>query len=222
MDRAYVGKGTQAKPLRRAGAAGVVGDRLEEIARQGAQAMLAAALEREVDDFLQGELRGDRNGHAPERTVGVGLGAVTVRLPRGTAPRSPNSITRLKAQGQEEYANWRRRRLDQHRYLYLWVDGVYLDAGSEAEKTALLTVAGLNEQGEKELLAMIPGYRESAQSWAEVWRNLRDRGLNGPMMVIGDGALGIWAAAREVWPPVRRTPQEPAGVAARARPLVPG
>ena len=61
----------------------------------------------------------------------------------------------------------------------------------------------MNGQGEKELLAMQPGYRESTASWAEVLRDLRDRGLNCPMVVIGDGALGIWVAAREVWPQAR-------------------
>jgi len=241
-----------------------VGDKLEDLARQGAETMLAAALEREVEEFLQRaryvrgrEFRGYRNGHAPERTVGVGIGAVPVRMPRvsdvppevapngfesqivgryqraseatqrllarlyleglstgdfepvfrvllgETAPLSPSSITRLKAEWQEEFDVWRTRGLDQHRYLYLWVDGVYLDAGTEEEKTALLVVVGLNEQGEKELLAMRPGYRESTVSWAEVLRDLRDRGLHSPLVVIGDGALGIWAAAREVWPQAR-------------------
>jgi transposase-like protein len=64
-------------------------------------------------------------------------------------------------------------------------------------------VVGLNEKGEKELLTMVLGYRESKESWAEVLRDLRDRGLNRPMVVVGDGALGIWAALREVWPQTR-------------------
>jgi len=264
MRRGYAGRGSGARQRPGSGATCVAGDKLEEIARQGAQAMLAAALELEVDEFLRRaryvrgrEFRGYRNGHAPERTVGVGGGAVRVRLPRvsdvppevaphgfasqivgryqraseatqqllarlyleglstgdfepvfrallgETAPLSASSITRLKAQWQEEFDVWRERRLDGHRYLYLWVDGVYLDAGPEEERTALLVVVGLNEQGEKELLAMRPGYRESTASWAEVLRDLRDRGLNRPMVVIGDGALGIWAAAREVWPQAR-------------------
>jgi len=120
-----------------------------------------------------------------------------------TAPLSATSITRLKAEWQGEFEVWRTRRLDAHRYLYLWVDGVYLRAGPEEQKTALLCVVGLNEEGEKELLAMLPGYRESTESWAEVLRDLRDRGVNRPMAVIGDGALGIWAALREVWPQAR-------------------
>ena len=89
MSRGYAGKGSEARPGRGMGSGGVVGDKLEELARQGAQAMLAAALDREVDEFLQRaryvrgrEFRGYRNGHAPERTVGVGIGAVPVRLPR--------------------------------------------------------------------------------------------------------------------------------------------
>jgi len=120
-----------------------------------------------------------------------------------TAPLSASSIIRLKGEWQGEFESWRARRLDGHRYLYLWVDGVYLNAGQEEEKTALLCVLGLNEQGEKELLAMVPGYRESRESWAGVLRDLRERGLKRPLVVIGDGALGIWAALREVWPQTR-------------------
>ena len=120
-----------------------------------------------------------------------------------TAPLSASSIICLKEEWQAEFEAWCGRRLDQHRYLYLWVDGVYLRAGQEEQKTALLCVVGLNERGEKELLAMAPGYRESTESWAGVLRDLRDRGMNRPMVVIGDGALGIWAALREVWPQTR-------------------
>ena len=120
-----------------------------------------------------------------------------------TVPLSATSITRLKGEWQVEFEAWRGRRLDGQRYLYLWVDGVYLRAGPEEEKTALLCVVGLNERGEKELLAMRPGYRESTESWATVLRDLRDRGLTCPLVVIGDGALGIWAALREVWPQAR-------------------
>jgi len=238
---------------------------LEQVAREGAQRLLAEALELEVDDFLQrlryerGQVfRGYRNGYAPERTIGVGLGRVQVRVPRVSdvpsevategfrsrivtryqrisrttqrllaqlyleglstgdfepvfrailgenSPLSPTSVTRLKQEWQAEFEAWRTRRLDGHRYLYLWVDGVYLNAGQEQDKTALLCVLGLREDGEKELLAMVPGYRESTESWADVLRDLRDRGLQRPMVVIGDGALGIWAALREVWPETRR------------------
>ena len=80
---------------------------------------------------------------------------------------------------------------------------MYLRAGLEEEKIALLCVVGLNEQGDKELLAMMPGYRESTDSWAGVLRDLRDRGVGRPLVVVGDGAEGIWAALREVWPQTR-------------------
>jgi putative transposase len=264
MGKGYSGSGSRARSGESTRAAGLVGRKLEEIAREGAQRMLAEALELEVDEFLQRTryergpaFRGYRNGHAPERTVGIGMGQVQVKMPRvsdvppevaprgyeskiigryqrasettqrllaqlyleglstgdfepvfrtllgETAPLSPSSITRLKGEWQGEFEAWRTERLEQHRYLYLWVDGIYLDAGLEEEKTALLTVVGLNERGEKELLAMMPGYRESTDSWAEVLRDLRSRGLRCPLVVIGDGALGIWAALREVWPEAR-------------------
>jgi len=264
MGTGYSRNGSTARSAKSSGVTGLVGGKLEEIAREGAQRMLAEALELEVDEFLQRaryvrgpEFRGYRNGHAPERTVGIGMGQVQVKMPRvsdvpaevatrgfeskivgryqrasettqrllaqlyleglstgdfepvfrallgETAPLSASSIIRLKGEWQGEFESWRARRLDDHRYLYLWVDGVYLNAGREEEKTALLCVLGLNEQGEKELLAMVPGYRESMESWAGVLRDLRDRGLKRPMVVIGDGALGIWAALREVWPQTR-------------------
>jgi len=264
MGKGYSRNGSTARSAKSSGVTGLVGGKLEEIAREGAQRMLAEALELEVDEFLQRaryargqEFRGYRNGHAAERTVGIGMGQVQVKMPRvsdvpaevaatgfesrivgryqraseqtqrllaqlyleglstgdfepvfrallgETAPLSASSIIRLKGEWQGEFESWRARRLDGHGYLYLWVDGVYLNAGQEEEKTALLCVLGLNEQGEKELLAMVPGYRESMESWAGVLRDLRDRGLKRPMVVIGDGALGIWAALREVWPQTR-------------------
>jgi putative transposase len=121
-----------------------------------------------------------------------------------TAPLSPSSIVRLKADWQEEFASWQKRRLDHERYVYCWVDGIYLAAGQEDEKSALLCVLGLRADGQKELLALHLGYRESTESWAGVLRDLRERGMRRPLLVIGDGALGIWAALSEVWPEVRR------------------
>lgn len=242
----------------------LIGGKLEQVARDGAQRMLAEMLEAEVGDFLQrlryqrGQaFRGYRNGHAPERTIGVGMGAVRVRMPRvsdvpeevalngfeskivgryqriseetqkllarlyleglstgdfepvfrallgETAPLSKSSISRLKGQWQAEYEAWSKRRLDGQRYVYVWVDGIYMAAGDEEDKTALLCVLGLRGDGEKELLAIGLGYRESKESWAAVLRDLRERGMVWPLVVIGDGALGIWAALREVWPQTR-------------------
>ena len=72
-------------------------------------------------------------------------------------------------------------------WTYIWADGVYLSGGAEQEKTALLFVLGAREDGEKELLAMAPGYRGSTESWADVMRDLRDRGLAPPLLAVGDG-----------------------------------
>jgi Transposase and inactivated derivatives len=117
-----------------------------------------------------------------------------------TTALSANAIVRLKERWGKEYEVWRRRFLGNHRYAYIWADGVYLSAGMEKEKTALLCVLGAREDGEKELLAMDPGYRESTESWKGVLRDLRDRGLEAPLLAAGDGALGLWAALDEVYP----------------------
>ena len=117
-----------------------------------------------------------------------------------TTALSANAVVRLKERWGEEYEAWRQRSLEEHRYAYIWSDGVYLGAGGEAERTALLCVLGAREDGTKELLALDLGYRESTESWAGVLRGLRDRGLAAPLVAIGDGALGLWAALREVFP----------------------
>ena len=117
-----------------------------------------------------------------------------------TTALSPNAIVRLKEHWEQEYEAWRKRPLWEHRYPYVWADGVYLDAGTEVDKMALLCVVGGRDDGEKELLAMEPGYRESKESWAETLRDLCSRGLEAPMVAAGDGALGLWAALDEVYP----------------------
>lgn len=117
-----------------------------------------------------------------------------------TTALSPNAIVRLKECWAEEYETWRRRPLWDHRYAYIWADGIYLGAGLEKEKTALLCILGATEDGEKELVAMEPGYRESTESWASVLRDLRGRGMDAPLLAMGDGALGLWAALDEVFP----------------------
>lgn len=117
-----------------------------------------------------------------------------------TTALSANTVVRLKDHWSEEYQSWRQRPLGAQRYAYIWADGVYLAAGTEKEKTALLCILGAREDGEKELLAMESGYRESTESWAEVLRDLRDRGLAPPLLAVGDGALGLWAALDQVFP----------------------
>ncbi|MDP2993582.1 MAG: IS256 family transposase, partial [Anaerolineales bacterium] len=238
-----------------------VQDALEACVQEGARKMLIAALEEEVNGFLERlryqrgkEFRGYRNGYHPVRELTVGLGPVKVRVPRvakvpphvapqgfqsqivkryqrasettkrlfarlyleglatgdfepvfrelvgETTALSPNAIVRLKESWEQEYAAWRKRPLWDHQYPYVWGDGVYLNAGIEKDKTALLCVVGARDDGEKELLAMEPGYRESKESWAETLRDLRNRGLEAPMTAMGDGALGLWAALDEVYP----------------------
>jgi len=113
---------------------------------------------------------------------------------------SANTVVRLKEHWGEEYEAFRHRRLSGHRYAYVWADGIYLGAGTEKDKTALLCVLGAREDGVKELLAMELGYRESTESWADVLRELRDRELTPPLVAVGDGALGLWAALDEVFP----------------------
>jgi transposase-like protein len=117
-----------------------------------------------------------------------------------TTALSANAVVRLKERWGEEYEAWRRRPLWEHQYAYVWADGIYLGAGLEKEKTALLCVLGAREDGEKELLDMEPGYRESTESWASVLRDLRSRGLQAPLLAVGDGVLGLWAALDEVFP----------------------
>jgi putative transposase len=239
-------------------------DMLEAIAREGAQRILQRALEAEVDEFLgrpryqrSSEWRGYRNGYLPKRTIGVGMGALDVRIPRvsdvpqevapegfhsaiveryqrrsktqarllcrlyleglasgdfepvfralvgATAALSPNTILRLKDEWRQEYEAWKQRPLTE-RYVYLYSDGLYLKAGLEHDKTAELTVIGVREDGHKELLAMDEGYRESKASWQEVLISLQERGLTQPpLLAVGDGALGLWAALDEVFPTTR-------------------
>lgn len=121
-----------------------------------------------------------------------------------TAPLSTNTIVRLKAEWEAEYEAWRNRPLDNDRFIYVWADGIYIGAGLEKENSCLLTLLGARSDGSKELIAMELGYRESIASWSDVLRSLRDRGLRAPLVLIGDGNLGIWGAQSEVWPQTRR------------------
>jgi putative transposase len=242
-------------------ATGACGQTLEELVREGAQRLLAAALEEEVQAFLgrrryeRGQpFRGYRNGYHADRELTVGVGKVAVRVPRvsdapaetstggfqsqlvrkyqrtsvqtqqlfvrlyleglatgdfepvfrelvgETAALSANAIVRLKERWATEYETWKRRRLDDRAYAYCWADGVYLGAGQEDAKSVVLCIIGAREDGEKAVLALALGYRESTESWSEVLRDLRDRGLTPPLLAIGDGGLGLWAALDQVFP----------------------
>jgi len=116
------------------------------------------------------------------------------------APLSPSSIARLRDKWIVEYNAWRTRRLDHRELVYAWADGIYVKAGLEKQKAALLVVIGAMSDGRKEILTIVPGYRESTESWTDVLRDLRDRGLTAPVLLAADGHLGIWAGLAEIWP----------------------
>jgi transposase-like protein len=116
---------------------------------------------------------------------------------------SPTNIARLTASWEPEYQEFRRRELSGREYVYVWVDGVHFNIRLEDDRLCTLVMIGAKSNGEKELLAVEDGYRESAESWKSVLRDLKRRGMVAPVLAVGDGALGFWAAAREVWPETR-------------------
>lgn len=116
------------------------------------------------------------------------------------APVSAGTVARLKGGWLIEWEEWKKRPLHDLDVIYMWVDGVYVKAGLEKEKAALLVIVGGLLDGRKVILAVEPGYRESTESWSGVLRDLKERGLNCPRLVIGDGHLGIWGALANVYP----------------------
>ncbi len=242
-------------------------DALTEVLRTGAQRLLAAALEAEVESHIEGlkhvlDERGHRlvvrNGHLPEREITTGIGPVEVRQPRVHDRRidedgerlrftssilppylrrtksidelipwlflkgvssgdfsdaltallgpdapglSSTSVVRLKQVWEKDFEEWNRRSLEGKRYVYLWVDGVHFNVRLEGERACILVVIGATAEGEKELVAVHDGVRESEQSWKEVLLDLKARGLElAPQVAIGDGALGFWKALPKVFP----------------------
>jgi transposase-like protein len=239
---------------------------LDEIARAGARRMLAEALEAEVQDYLdaaRGERGEDghalvvRNGHARERKILLGAGAVEVRAPRvndkrmdedgnrqrfksvilppymrrsakvtevlpllylhglssgdfvpaleeffGTqAGLSASSVTRLTEQWQTERERFMKRDLFATDYVYVWVDGIHTGVRlGHDDRLCCLVMVGARLDGRKELVALADGHRESQESWAELLRDLKKRGMRPPELAVGDGALGFWSALREVFP----------------------
>jgi putative transposase len=242
---------------------------LDDVVREGARRMLAAALEAEVDAYLA-ELAGERdergrrlvvrNGRAAPRQVSTGAGPVEVVAPRvndrrtdpvtgqrrrfrsailppwcrkspkvaevlpllylhglssgdfvpaleqflgSTAGLSAAAITRLTAQWTEDYHAWRKRDLSGADYVYVWADGIHVNVRLEQDKLCLLVIVGVRADGSKELVALADGYRESTGSWADLLRDCARRGMRAPVLAVGDGALGFWAALREVFPDTR-------------------
>ncbi|TXH15311.1 MAG: IS256 family transposase [Mycobacterium sp.] len=242
---------------------------LDEIVRDGARQMLAAALRAEVAAYIEahaGELDENghrlvvRNGYHREREVLTAAGAVSVTAPRVNDKRvdpdtgerqrfssailpawvrkspqmtevlpllylhglstsdfgpaleqflgsgaglSATTITRLTTQWQDEAKAFEARDLSGTDYVYLWVDGIHLKVRLEQEKLCLLVMIGVRADGRKELVAISDGYRESTESWADLLRDCRRRGMTDPVLAIGDGALGFWKAVREVFPDTR-------------------
>jgi putative transposase len=210
---------------------------LEQVIAEGARKMLQAAIENEVQEYLQayGGRRTDngqavvvRNGHLPERDLVTGVGPLKVRQPRvrhrdgqkfssailpkylrrvpsidalipalylkgvstgdftealaailGESARglSATNIVRLKASWEQDYQAWRQRDLSQKRYVYWWADGVYFNVRLEDARTCVLVLVGATEEGTKELLAIVDGFRESKDSWADLLRDLKAHGL---------------------------------------------
>jgi putative transposase len=239
---------------------------LDEIVREGARRMLAAALEDEVAAYIAAhaaERDGDgrrlvvRNGHARPRQVTTVAGAVEVTAPRvddrragehtgergrfrssilppwcrkspkitevlpllylhglsskdfvpalegflGSGAGLPASaITRLTECWQEEYRRWCERDLSHADYVYCWADGIHFGVRLDADRVCTLVVIGVRADGKKELVALADGHRESTESWASLLRDARRRGMRAPVLAAGDGALGFWAALREVFP----------------------
>lgn len=116
------------------------------------------------------------------------------------APLSAASIQRLKAKWKIEYEQWRSTDLSEVEVVYWWADGIYVKAGLEKDKSALLVIVTALTNGKKKILACEGGYRESKESWLGVLRNLRDRGLKFPRLTVADGHLGIWSALGELHP----------------------
>src|SRR5712675_454307 len=172
-----------------------------------------------------------RHGHGPTRTIQTGIGAVEVErvkirdrgatgdgervrftsalLPLWTRrTRSLDAllpvISRLTAEWQGEYERWQKRDLSARRYVYVWADGVFLQARMEDHGECMLVLIGATPEGKKELIGFQVGVRESAQSWRELLIEVKSRGLTtAPEIAVGDGALGFWRALDEVFPGTR-------------------
>ncbi|SIR52212.1 IS256 family transposase [Acidiphilium rubrum] len=114
---------------------------------------------------------------------------------------SPSVVARLRGEWESDFKRWQRRDLSARRYVYIWADGVYLQARMEPQAECMLVLIGATPEGRKELIGFQVGVRESAQSWHELLVDLKARGLTiAPQVATGDGALGFWKAIEEVWP----------------------
>ena len=127
--------------------------------------------------------------------------ALQALLGRDVIGLSAETIVRLKAVWQREYETWRQRDLSTSRYVYWWVDGIYFNVRLDTDRQCLLVIIGARPDGTKECVAVDDGFRESADSWRSLLRELKQRGVTqGPPVAVGDGALGFWAALAEEFP----------------------
>ena len=146
-----------------------------------------------IDEFLPWlYLKGISTGDYQE--------TLTSLLGDGAKGLSASTICRLKSSWEADYNQWRKRDLNQKRYVYIWADGVYSNVRM-GDRLCLLVVLGVDEHGKKELLSVVDGYRESEASWLDVLADLSARGLSqAPKLAVGDGALGFWKALAKHWP----------------------
>jgi putative transposase len=130
--------------------------------------------------------------------------ALSALLGKDAPNLSPTVITRLTAEWQADYEAWQKRNLSARRYVYVWADGIYLQARMEAAAECMLVLLGATPEGRKELVGFQTGVRESVQSWRELLVDVKRRGLEiAPDLAVGDGALGFWKAIEEVFPSTR-------------------
>ena len=130
--------------------------------------------------------------------------ALSALLGKDAPNLSPSVIAGLKADWQVEYERWQRRDLSARRYVYIWADGVYLQARMEDHSECMLVLIGTTPEGKKELIGFTDGTRESAHDWRTLLLDLKRRGLAiAPELAVADGALGFWKALGEVWPKTR-------------------
>jgi putative transposase len=130
--------------------------------------------------------------------------ALAALLGKDAPGLSASTIARLKEVWIDEHARWQKRDLSARRYVYVWADGIYLQARLEDEKQCILVLIGATPEGKKELIGFTDGARESAQDWRELLLDLKRRGLTiAPKLTVADGGLGFWKALGEVWPTTR-------------------
>jgi putative transposase len=127
--------------------------------------------------------------------------ALSALLGKEAPGLSPSTISRMKEFWTDEHKRWKRRDLSTRRYVYVWADGIYLQARLADEKQCILVLIGVTPEGKKELIGFTDGARESAQDWRELLLDLKARGLaTAPQLAIADGGLGFWKALGEIWP----------------------